>query len=167
MQKGYLLMIFILILTISCRQGGKSSDCEYGSPTAIFNADQPGIQQHSFALQGNEAREEVIFSDGLELTLLQSGCDNIRQEFQFNLKGNFSTQTPDFWITQAIQKLKRLGSMGYNYNGFSQWAQFIEAQKGNMKLAESTALEPGFYVQIDRILGVDNATLVLILSNTP
>lgn len=147
--------------------GGNKSDCKYGQPTAIFNANQPGIQQHRFKTDGNEATEQVTFSDGLEMTLLQSGCNEIRQEFQFNLKGNFQTQATDFWINQAVQLLKRLGGLGHHYSGFNQWAQLIETQAPMIKLAENTALQPGYYVHIDRILSADNATLVLTLSDTP
>ncbi|MFN7015042.1 MAG: hypothetical protein ACK4ON_12320 [Bacteroidia bacterium] len=144
-------IIFIIILTSSCRSGNKGNDCKYGKPTEIFNTNTPGIQQHNFKTQNNEAREEVVFTDGLALTLLQSGCNEIRQEFQFNLNGDLRNQAPEFWINEAVRLLKRLGNMGFNYNGFTQWAQLIEAQQGNIKLAESIELQAGFTSQLTEL----------------
>lgn len=169
MKYSHLLVLFFIILTFGCRQGvsHQSSKCKYGAPQAIFNKGQAGIQQHRFQAQGNEATEEVLFSDGLELTLVQSGCNEIRQEFQFKLSGDFQGKETDFWIDKTIELLRRLGGLGLNYSGFSDWARLLEDQKSEIKLAESTALQPGFYASIDRIVGKDNATLVLTLSDQP
>jgi len=167
MRWSCLILVFILILTVNCRRGANDSDCKYGQPTAIFNESQPGIQSHTFSAANNTATEEVTFVDGLQLTLLQSGCNEIRQEFQFTLTENFQEQAPTFWIEQSIQYLRRLGSMGPAYSGFSTWAQIIEEQRENIKLAESTEIQPGFFVTIDRIIGANSATLVLTLSDTP
>lgn len=167
MKWRYLLLLFIINLTFACRNSSKTNDCRYGKPTPVFTADQPGIQSHTFHAQGIEATEQVIFSDSLQLTLLQSGCNEIRQEFQFNLPGNFEDKAPDFWIELSIKLMQRLGNLGPNYNGFTMWAQSIAEQRANIKLAEPSALQQGFYITIDRILSEENATLVLILSDQP
>jgi len=167
MKWNYPLLFLSILSTFACRNNSNTSDCRYGKPTAIFAANQPGIQSHTFTERGNEATEQVIFSDSLQLTLLQSGCNQIRQEFQFNLPGNFQDKTPDFWIELSIQLMQRLGSIGPDYGGFTMWAQTMVEQRKNIKLTEPVALQQGFYITIDRILSTENATLVLILSDQP
>ena len=167
MKRTYLLLLLFLILTSACRNSSKKEDCKYGKPTAIFTDGQPGIQSHRFTLEGNEATEYVRFNDSLQLTLLQSGCNEIRQEFQFYLPGNFQDKTPDFWVQLSIQLFQRLNSLGPAYSGFGIWAQSITEQQDHIKLSEATALQQDFYITIDRILSAENATLVLILSDQP
>jgi hypothetical protein len=166
MKRIYVLMIKLLLL-IACQNSTGKSACKYGTPTPVFRAEQPSIQSHRFTAQGNEATEEVTFSDGLKLRLLQSGCNAIRQEFQFVLPGNLQAQPADFWINTSIELLKKLGNLGLDYSAFNTWAQTIETQKEQLKLAESVALQPGFYVTIDRITRTENATLVLTLASQP
>lgn len=167
MKWNFLFFLFLTILTVACRNSSSTNACKYGKPAAIFAAQQPGIQSHTFTAQGNEATEQVEFSDGLQMTLLQSGCNEIRQEFQFSLPGNFQDKAPDFWIELSIKLMQRLGSLGPDYNGFTMWAQSVAEQRANIKLSEPAALQQGFYITIDRILSTENATLVLILSDQP
>lgn len=164
------MLVFIIFLTFACRRADSSAqaeDCKYGKPEAIFQADQNGINAHAFKLNKNEGLEQVTFSNGVELTLIQNGCDQIRQEFQFLLPGAPPTDEPPYWIAQAINLMRMLGSFGTDYQVFTVWAQEIENQVENIKLAESVEIQQGFFVRIDRILGNDNATLVLILSDAP
>lgn len=168
MKSGFLLVFLVLMTTLSCRNTAKEgSDCKYGSPRALFSPTQAGVQSHTFTAIKNEGTEQITFKDGLELTLLQSGCDHIRQEFQFTLAGNFEKEQAVFWVEKAAELLKRLSSMSPDYQTFSAWSQAIEGQKGQIKLAESTELGQNFYVKIDRILNIQNATLVLTLSDKP
>ncbi len=168
MNWKYLSLIFIVGLLVACRNSPSESECKYGTPKAIFSATQQGIKTHQFVNPKKDAAvEQVTFDDSLQLTLLQSGCDHVRQEFQFILPGDFINQKPEFWIELSIGLLRRLGSMGPDYAVFSAWAQSIESQKDAINLAENTALQQGFYVKIDRILADQSATLVLILSDEP
>ncbi|MDX1940609.1 MAG: hypothetical protein SFU99_08655 [Saprospiraceae bacterium] len=164
------MSVFIVFLTFACRRADNSiqtENCKYGKPEAIFKAEQSGISAHAFKLQNNEGVEQVKFANGIELTLIQSGCDHIRQEFQFLLPGAPPIDEPAYWIAQTINSMRMLGSFGPDFQVFSVWSQEIENQVENIKLAESIELQQGFFVRIDRILGSNNATLVLILSDVP
>lgn len=161
------LIGFALLLVVFGCGKTNSPQCKYGEPKAIFNATQPSIQSHEFTAREHEAIEKVTFKDGAQLTLLQNGCDNVRQEFQMTLSGDYSNREPAFWIEEAVRWLKRLSNMGPDYQTFSLWAQGIDNQKDTIKLSESTQVQPGFYATVDRILSADSATLVLILSDVP
>ncbi len=164
------LFFFITTLTFSCRLANKepeTNDCKYGIPTAIFQKNQPNVEMHSFRASETEGTEIVRFSNGVVLTLLQSGCNNIRQEFRFEFPTAPETDQPQYWIAQSINLLRMLGSMGPDYQVFSMWAQAIEARAKEIKLAETLELQQGFYTRIDRIAGANNATLVITLSDMP
>lgn len=165
-------LIFIILLTISCRQGNTNADtaqkCKYGAPKAIFFDETPGISNHSFSINQNEGTEKLRLDMGVDLTIIQSGCNNIRQEFQFLIPGkDFQAKEPAFWVVFATELLATLGRLGPDYAGFSAYAQAIESVASEIKLAETFELQQGFYVSIDRILGTENATLVLTFSNQP
>ncbi len=172
MNLNYFFLIFIILLTISCRQGNTNTDtpqkCKYGAPRAIFLRETPGISNHSFSINQNEGIEKLRLDMGVDLTIIQSGCNNIRQEFQFLIPGkDFQGKEPAFWVAFATELLSTLGRLGPDYAGFSAYAQAIESIASEVKLAESFELQQSFYVSIDRVLGTDNATLVLTFSDQP
>lgn len=168
MNPRYFVISCTIVSLMSCQnKGANQNDCKYGTPKAIFSSEQPSVQDHTFTALGNEGTEKVTFQDGLGLTLLQSGCNHIRQEFQFTINGNFEEQPSGFWIEKTMELLKRLSSMGLDYQVFGAWAEAIDSKKSDIKLTESTNLGAGFFVKIDRILNTQNATLVVILSDEP
>ncbi|HMO38672.1 MAG TPA: hypothetical protein PKC76_07280 [Saprospiraceae bacterium] len=164
------LLVFITILTSSCNQkrDSQSADaCKYGAPQPIFNPTQAGLSGHEFSRQGNDATEQIRFDNGETLTVLQSGCNEIRQEFQFGLLEQPLTDSPAWWIAQAVNEMRRLSSFGPDYQAFAAWAAEIEERAETIKLAEAFELQRGFFVRIDRIASTENATLVLTLSDAP
>lgn len=171
MYSKIILFIFITILTFACGQStsdtAETQDCKYGTPEALFDAEQPGITAHRFTANQTEATEQVAFSNGIQLTLLQSGCDHIRQEFRFELSEVPEGADQQFWITRTVEFLRMLSSSGPSYAAFATWADEIEQRQDDIKLAESFAIQQGFYVRIDRIRSAEDATLVLILSDQP
>lgn len=170
MRFKILMLVFITSLTFACRRAdnsGEQTNCKYGAPEAIFQENQTGIASHRFKVVNNEGVEEIQFTNGVDLTLVQSGCDHIRQEFRFTLPGSPESDEPAYWIAQSIILLRMMGSFGPDYQVFSAWAQLIEAHAEEIKLTESLELQQGFYVRIDRILSANSATLVLTLSNVP
>lgn len=166
MKYSYLLVLVVGILLSSCQQS-KEKKCKYGKPKAIFSQTLPGVALHEFSEFNQEAVERVVFKDSLEFTLTQSGCDHVRQVFEMTMLGNYQNQPPIFWVQESLQLLQRLSSMGPAFQSFSVWAQSIEMAKEGIKLSESTQVQAGFFVKIDRVLSDQNATLVLTLSDEP
>ncbi len=180
-MKRYSFLIFILILTIGCRpkalqqetdgtaptSDSDTSDCAYGAPQPTFNPNTPGVLEHSFEGNRTEATERVKLQSGIVLTLFQTGCNDIRQEFRFELAGNYQGQPVDFWVDETIRLLRSLSALGPDYSLFSPWADQIETRKTAFRLAESVELLQGFYAAIDRIEAPDNAILLLTLSDHP
>ncbi|MCI5082551.1 MAG: hypothetical protein MRY78_12705 [Saprospiraceae bacterium] len=161
----------ILMLTlIACGSEGTSdpfANCKYSQPAPIFKGPNTGIVSHSFKLEGTQGIEEVQFSNGMNLTLVQSGCDFIRQDFQFRLNGNLRNKEEAFWIQKAVESFQFLGSLGPQFLAFNAWGQAIENIKGEIRLGAYTELQPEYFIKLDRVLSSDHAILMLTLTEKP
>jgi hypothetical protein len=163
----YLLSILFVLQFASCSnssQNSSNSDCKYGSPTAIFSDTLQQISQHQFSTNNNESTESIVFEDGIELQILQSGCNNIKQEFQFKYQGNFQDRNLQQWTEEALKQFIRLSQLHPDYMVFQLWGQAIAAKAEEIKRAERIELESGFYFKLDWIAGSNDANLMLTLS---
>lgn len=160
----------LLMLVAACRNQGAEAyfeNCKYGKPEAIFDSSVPGLREHNFTLKKQEGVEKLVFESGKVLTIRQMGCDAIRQEFEFDLPGQYEKGTAEKWVERTVQEFQALAGLGPNYLMFSSWAQAIAGKSEQIRLAESVEIQPGFYVNIDRVVGPDSATLLVTLSETP
>ncbi len=159
-----------LLLLLSCQNQSADAyfaDCRYGKPEAIFSEELDGVVEHSFRLKPREGIEELRFESGKRLTIVQAGCDSIRQDFQFYLPGSLPKADAEYWVGKAVEEFQQLGSIGPRYMMFSSWAQAIAARAETIQLTESTEIQPGFFVRIDRVVSQDHAMLMVTLSETP
>jgi len=169
-MKNYICLIVCGILLFSCQNNNEKDEfenCRYGEPKAIFDTEMEEVKSHQFRIKQKEGVENVSFTDGTELTIFQSGCDYIKQQFQFEMAvTNDSTDTslPEYWIAATINVFQKLGSMGPDFFSYSSWAQAIAERAADFKLAEFLEVQPGFFVKIDRIESSDSHTLLVTLS---
>lgn len=166
----YIFLFLALIGGNSCGHPAKQEpfvDCRYGAPEPIFNPALASVSRHSFHIEKDKAVEELAFSDGLELTIFQTGCEFIRQEFRFRWEGNFQGAPDDFWIGEAARVFNRLGQLGPEYLVYRNLAQTITENGGRMRLDESIKLQDGFYFQAKTILSADETNLSIIISEQP
>ena len=164
------LVAILLMLSVACRNQGAEAyfeNCKYGKPEAIFDASTPQIEEHSFKLRREEGIERIVFESGKELTIRQMGCDAIRQEFEFVLPGTYDKGSVRKWVEITVQEFQSLANLGANYLMFSSWAQAISGSSEQINLAESVEIQPGFYVNIDRVIGQESTTLLVTLSEKP
>ena len=96
MKKLTILSFIFLLATVFIGCGNESSPskktseqnqekCKYGTPTPIFSDALSKVTDHSFSAEGQKGIEEVSFENGVELELLQSGCNEILQSYQFKI----------------------------------------------------------------------------------
>ncbi|MDX1666637.1 MAG: hypothetical protein R3350_05395 [Saprospiraceae bacterium] len=161
---------FLTLFALACAfdgEGNSFSDCKYDRPQPIFESDLPTVVEHQFDIRRMKGIEEVEFSGHPDLTIIQSGCDHIRQEFQFELDSLPQNTEAAFWIDLAQEQFHRLGNLSPDYLVFLSWAQEIKEKAYQIKLAESIELQPGFYVRIDKIISRNSAILLVVLSENP
>ena len=161
--------ILLFFLTAGCQNTPSEprsfSDCSLPAPVAVFNDALAAVKSHDFQLKDLEGIEEVEFTNGMHLTLIQSGCETVRQEFQFQIPGSdFPPNDTEYWIAEALRQLRYLAGLGPQYLSLNDWAQAIEMNKNQFRLGEPAEIQVGFRAEIDRILYADHATVLLILS---
>jgi len=164
-------LLYLLILTISaCQQSAKGdpfAGCTYTEPEPIFSGSLRGVTHHDFQLAAQESTENIQFDDGLKLNIKQSGCDHRKQAFQFELSGAYTTTNSRFWVRQVVEQLEGLAALGPEFVVFEHWSEAIARVATKIKLSESTEIDEGFYVSVDRVLEKDHAILMLTLSDQP
>lgn len=164
-----LLLLSTLLFALSACQNGpsKNDNCQT-QPQAMLQAGMRGVAEHHFEAKGTNSEEQVKFANGKTLTILQSGCEQVRQEFRFELKETPPADADDkFWVDQTILNLAALAVLDPQLMPLGNWVMMIRAQKNDIRIAETKALEGGFYTKIDRITSDDRVYLVIVLSNYP
>ena len=139
------------------------SDCSYGAPKPIFSKEWPAVSTQAFRLTAKEGIEQIEFTNGVSLELIQTGCDHITQDFTFSLPLEEIDDQPNFWIAQAIRQLQYLAQVDESLMPFQFWAQAIQNAAPQIKLSAPFTLEGSIQVTIDRIVSVDGAQLLLTL----
>lgn len=160
-------IICLLIFGSGCGNSAEKdpfANCKYGQPKPIFSAEVAGIQQHNFELDDLVGIESISFPDSTSLKIFQSGCDQVKQEFQYEFSKSLVVEEPDFWTKKAIELFFRLGQLGPEFAVYHSWAEAIFQTKDQFRVGEAQEVQPGFYVRIDKVIGSNNAILMLTLS---
>ncbi len=143
------------------------SDCRYGAPKPIFSEGLRSVTRHHFRLEEDRAIEFLSFDDGLQLSILQTGCDYIHQEFHFELVEKYAGAPSSYWIQESINKFHRLGQLGPAYVIYSSIADALTERSSQLALGHSTELQPGFFAKIESGSPATDGALVITLSEQP
>ncbi len=165
-----LLLISILsTISFACRNGDSSSNenpdsleeaCKYGAPTPIFSKELEKVTDHFFSVKGQKGVERVQFENGMELELLQSGCDELLQSYRFSLSKDLNGDD-QFWIEQAIEQFRYLSTLSENHLSLSLWAGAIANSTEYISLGVSFEPEPNTFIKIDKIPSIEKTILVV------
>ncbi len=149
--------IFLAFLAFSACKNTKKSDkpfanCKCGAPEPIFKeGGNEAIADRNFAMTTTSAVENVTFKNGVELEVVQAGCEEIIQEFTFFYKSDMSAQTDDFWKAKAVEEFNTIALLSTRYQPFGLWATAIKTATPQLKLGQATELEKDFFVTVDKI----------------
>lgn len=156
----------LLLLFFACNNSDPFADCQYGRPQAVFSATLPQIKQHTFTLADQQGIEQIQFTDGNKLELIQKGCNDIVQEFIFELPGQFKSEADDtaFWIKKALERFRYLSQLDEQYADLEMWVQAIGAVAPQLKLGDKTEVQSGFFVEINRVVSTTYAILTVEFS---
>lgn len=105
-----------------------------------------------------------MLDTGVLLEINQDICNESRQEYRFNVKGNFSQFPDSLWLKEATRQLVFLSTFSPKQSAFKAWADVIELRRSDMRLGEDREVEPGVFVRVDRVLSPEESTLVLVFS---
>jgi len=150
----------LMLAAISCQS---TPSCKY-KPAPVFEAGLPHVTEYYFEKQGSQSLERLMLDTGVLLEINQEICNESRQEYRFNVKGNFSQFPDSLWLKEATRQLVFLSTFSPKQAAFKAWADVIELRRTDMRLGEDREVEPGVFVRVDRILSPEESTLVLVFS---
>lgn len=169
----YVYLFIVVVLAGSCSQnndlpGGDGTfvACKYSQPEAIFSLTTPTVLGHKFVIKDDSSIEDVRFENGTNLEIIQSGCNNIRQEYLLHLEGTLGQEAPEFWLRQAVNLFYNLGDISEEYAPMLFWAEAIANIAEDMKLGQSYEVQPGISVKVDKLVEAKDGLLVVILEQT-
>lgn len=150
---------FFLFQCGNKENASSKNNCNAPLPQAIFAKEDKQIESHSFSLDGHTATENILFSDKSSVTIFQSGCDKISQEFRFQMVPQPGTDMPSL----GIERLMFLANLDDKYMSFANWAQAIDGLRIQFKQQNEVEVEEGFYVGLDKIDSKDRTTMIIKL----
>lgn len=153
-------VIAVLCFTIGCKT---QETCKY-KPAPVFEAGLPHVTEYHFEKQGNQSLESLMLDTGVLLEVSQDICNESRQEYRFNVKGNFSQFPDSLWLKEASRQLVFLSTFSAKQSALKSWADVIEQRRDDMRLGEDREMEPGIFVRVDRVVSPQESTLVLVFS---
>jgi len=163
-------LLFLLVLSWACSSDNSDDlfiDCRYSAPESIFTNALSGVEQHEFFLDKMIGEESLIFSDGSRLRLRQSGCDYLKQEFEY-VSPEFDRQKSiAFWFEESIALLQRISELGPEYISYRQWAKAMEEKARSFEMDKNVKLGDGYYAKVSRQNARGAAILLLTLSEKP
>ncbi|MFK7808440.1 MAG: hypothetical protein AB8F74_11615 [Saprospiraceae bacterium] len=129
---------------------------------AVFEGSYAKIDSQHWELKGMDGIEQVWFENGMQLELLQQGCDKVKQTFHFKLPGAFDNE--EDWVKLSASQFEYLGAISEKHFELGIWGQAIQQHASSLSIGQKVELQPGFSVKIDKISGSDYAVLMVELS---
>lgn len=168
----YKIKVFVLLLGLlslfQCKNKNDNkpfANCKCGAPRPIFNEALPEhIAGRNFSITNSSGVEIVRFTNGTTLQIVQTGCNDIKQEFSFVYKDKKMLGYTDAqWIQNAVDEFLKMGSFSENFAPFKLWGEAIIAFKDSFKIGEDKELEKGFFIKIDRLISGEEATMMVTI----
>ena len=153
------MMALMAIQCSSKDTSGSQGGCQAPLPQAIFDKDVSQIAKHTFKLDGHNAEENISFVNKSSLTIFQSGCDKISQEFRFQINPPSELDMASL----GVEKLMYLANLDNRYMSFANWAQAIDGLRKEFTIQNEVEVEPGFFVGLDKIDGKNRTILTVKL----
>jgi len=169
MAKFACFLLFIAFSLTNCGDTSQAKsdepfgNCQYGAPKAVFKPTIPKVNTHTFKLSKESAVENVAFEGGVNLELIQSGCEKPKQEFQFTIPADTKSFSDGDWIAMGIDLFAFMGNLAPELQPFLLWQGALKDKMDQLKLGLPHALEPGFMVKMDKVAGSESGLLIVSL----
>lgn len=159
---SFLFCLIGLCFCLSCADKStntKNVNCPTPPPEAIFKKDLSGISGHHFSIKGRDSEESLTFADSSAVTIFQSGCEKIAQEYRFTLPPSPDKSS----VNLAVERLTYLTRLGPDYMTFGGWANAIASLEKEFASNSAVQVEPGFFVGLDKLDTKERTILIIKL----
>ena len=153
----------VSVALLSCEPTPSGPVCAFGEPRPIFTDSMGPVVEHTFNAIGQEASEEVLFSNGQKVMIFQQGCDTLIQEFRFPLPAEPNPVSPRYRATQAMEQFAYLAGVDPKLNSLSLWTVQLTAGRDTLPLGQPLPLGQGLSIALDAISGDTEDMLIVTL----
>jgi len=163
MKQAKYIILLAFAVCMACTDNSpnkQSEDCLAPHPEAIFKKEVEGITNHQFKLSGRDSEETIHFIDSTAVTIYQSGCDKITQEYRFSLPPSSRRSNK---AVLAVDRLNYMARLGPDYMTFGGWAKAIEGLQEEFAQNNTAQVGPGFFVSLDKLDSKDRSILIIKL----
>lgn len=157
-------ILFSLWSLAACQtSSSQQKECPKGAPTPIYSSDYKKVLSHSFEREEQNSTEKIQFQNNTELTIRQSGCQAIRQVFEFTFPKDSLLISHGDLLAKATDKFSYLAGIEEKFYSFRIIASKLEELKPRFKRSKAFEIDPGFFIQIDKISFPDQDILEVVL----
>lgn len=154
-MKIFLIFFFTASFGLISCGGGAKDGCLLSAPAAIFDSEMKGVSGHSFEAKGYESSEHLeLPALAMRLEVLQSGCEQVHQEFRLELDGTVNDVRTASATAQLIADIfgnirdiapERLGgfmdlaqTLNANYMSFGNFGEAVSITTEDNRVLEAT-----------------------------
>ena len=150
--------VSLLLLFAACQ--GKQT-CPY-KPAPVFSKDLPHVVQYNYEKKGQQSLESLLFDTNMLLEIEQNICTETRQAYRFSVQGNYSAFPDSMWFKEAVLQLNFLSKLSPEHAPLRSWAAILDQNRPEMRLGEPKDVETNTFVSVDRVIGAQESTLLLV-----
>lgn len=158
-----LKVLIVLLLCFSCssKKDKESSnmdpaDCLYNAPVAIFQQVKDTLMNYKFERLGDYKTSESFEMESEQIEIIQSGCDQISQEFRFQTKSKLEI------IDYASDIFNRFSALDPSLFALNQFANEFKSQEELIKTGQKIQFSEVIYLKMDEI-PMGDARIIRIL----
>lgn len=174
-----ILLLLSLLTLASCTE--KKKPCKLGKPISLFSSESIGIKEHSFTVEAYNSIEKMkidsifpsaIEKDGntifipIELTILQSGCEEITQEIRIEFFDKIDPMPKNYTAPDCADLIaeifRKLSVSSPNAIALGELGKAIFNKINAFEYGNAIKLQKGFSLQIDKIHSSES-TLVTVI----
>ena len=154
-------VMFLLIVSAcskdnSGKQDSASSDCLYNAPVAIFEQVKDSLMNYNFEVLGTHKTTESFMMLDDQIEIIQSGCNEISQEFRFQTKSSLDIVD---YSSDIFNKFSALDPALFALN---QFASEFQNQKELIKTGQKIQFSEIIYLKMDET-PIGDSRLIRIL----
>jgi len=172
------IFLFCILSLVGCSQ---RNTCKHGKPTQLFSAETAGIKNHSFSVVDYNSTEKMmldslfqsaVIKNGdtlyipLEFTILQSGCEQVIQEFRLDFFDKIDPMPRDYSATDCADLVaeifNKISDLDPKALAFSDLSRAILENLDKFEYGAAVKIGGGFSLQIDKIHSTESTMLSII-----
>ena len=142
------MVVLAILFSCSSKKGKDKpsldpSDCLYNAPVAIFDHVQDSLLDYKFERLGEYKTSETFLLEAEKVEIIQSGCDQISQEFRFQTNSELEI------IDYSSDIFNRFSALDPSLFALNQFANEFQRQGELIKTGQKIQFSEIIYLKMD------------------